>query len=483
MSRPIPETLTGPALRAALSIFLWVIVGLALLNYGAVEKAPLGVISVLTACALGVSVALLGVSDHLRPGFIGAVGVAAISIVYVFYQTLDLPHGAPSQPAWHQLQELEIVASSAKSLTAYDDWPALLGLLAPIMTFMLGLTLFDTDERSLQALKFIGLFGGASASLAILQFFLFPEMLLFGKKVHYIGNLTGFFVNRNTAATFFGVNAIVQLGLLSYNAHKVEWWRLWDLAAQGQGLPVGQRRKIWSVAGFLMLLVLSLAALALTRSRAGIGFSLVALTILTVTATNRPASAGRGRESIRRRSSRWLRLGLSLVLATIAVGGISAIAGRALLRAEQQGLQDARFCVLPGIWAGAKDYFPLGAGLASFEAVFPGYRNFRCGINGVWDMAHNVYLETVFALGVAGIVCWLLGAATLLAFFLKGLRRRRRLRFAPETGLAVFVLVTLHSAVDFSVQIPGFAMYVSAVIAPLVSISRASRQKLAVSSA
>jgi hypothetical protein len=63
------------------------------------------------------------------------------------------------------------------------------------------------------------------------------------------------------------------------------------------------------------------------------------------------------------------------------------------------------------------------------------------------------------------------GYAILLGVCLRGLRARHKYRFIPVMGLAALVLASLHSIVDFSLQIPGFNVYFAAVMAAVVSIS------------
>ncbi|MBP0575551.1 hypothetical protein J8J27_33020, partial [Mycobacterium tuberculosis] len=78
----------------------------------------------------------------------------------------------------------------------------------------------------------------------------------------------------------------------------------------------------------------------------------------------------------------------------------------------------------------------------------------------VWDRAHNVFLEFALGVGVpaaAGVLVALY--AVLTTTFVIGWRRRRRLVCAPITGIAILVLLTLHSLVDFSLQIPGMAVF------------------------
>jgi hypothetical protein len=45
------------------------------------------------------------------------------------------------------------------------------------------------------------------------------------------------------------------------------------------------------------------------------------------------------------------------------------------------------------------------------------------------------------------------------------------MRFLPVAGLAALVLVSLHGIVDFSLQIPAVAAYVSAAIAAAVAVA------------
>jgi len=60
---------------------------------------------------------------------------------------------------------------------------------------------------------------------------------------------------------------------------------------------------------------------------------------------------------------------------------------------------------------------------------------------------------------------------TLGAALIHGARVRRRLRHLPVAGLAALVLITLHAIVDFSLQIPGVAVYAAAAIAAAVAVA------------
>jgi hypothetical protein len=59
----------------------------------------------------------------------------------------------------------------------------------------------------------------------------------------------------------------------------------------------------------------------------------------------------------------------------------------------------------------------------------------------------------------------------LLKTYAQGWRERQAFRFVPLSCLGVLVTVTLHSLVDFSVQIPGVALVVAAVLGSGAAVS------------
>ncbi|TGP79516.1 O-antigen ligase domain-containing protein, partial [bacterium M00.F.Ca.ET.221.01.1.1] len=57
-----------------------------------------------------------------------------------------------------------------------------------------------------------------------------------------------------------------------------------------------------------------------------------------------------------------------------------------------------------------------------------------------------------------------------LLIFIRGARRRKTYRYASHLGLAGLLLVALHSSLDFSLQVPGFAMAYAVFLAPIVTL-------------
>ena len=87
---------------------------------------------------------------------------------------------------------------------------------------------------------------------------------------------------------------------------------------------------------------------------------------------------------------------------------------------------------------------------------------FPCGGSGI--CAHSTPLELAADLGLplAGLIvlAWLI----VLAVLIRGARIRRRDLIVPVGALVVAILGLAHSVIDFSLQIPGYAIVVFALV-------------------
>ncbi len=97
-----------------------------------------------------------------------------------------------------------------------------------------------------------------------------------------------------------------------------------------------------------------------------------------------------------------------------------------------------------------------GLGYGTFSDSFRMYRDEQ--LNAQYDKAHNTYLENIFELGWPAALLLFASIGGLGLVCLNGLRNRGRDWVFPATGLAATVLVGVHSAFDFSLQMPAVAM-------------------------
>lgn len=459
----------------SLSAIYGISIFLAFLNHGA---SDLLTVALLASTIFGLLIVLLiwkEIPDHAVRTFHVASIILVLTICWIAFQTLPLPSGIFSHPAWREVRDLATHVPLIISIAPADDWASLLRIAAPFGIFFCGLLLFQSDGRATAALSAIALAGGIMALLSIGQFVLAPDSLLFGRKLYYLDSLTGPFVNRNTAATFFGLLLLLQAGMLRRRLDAIDLGRVRTRWQQRRPMPLDMRASILWAALYSVLLLLCLVALVLTKSRAGVASAFVALTFMIVLVATRPSSGftlSRGHVSKKgRKVFVWTIVGLAIPLAFVA------LSGRVLWRAEVQGADDGRFCVMPAIWSAARDHFPWGTGLSSFAELFPMYRSASCGIWGVWDKAHNVYLEGLIGLGLAFVIVTFVFLVWLIKTFIAGLRSRRRFRFGAEVGAAALLLIVLHSGFDFSLQISGLAVFFAAMLAPVVTLSLRQRRQ------
>jgi O-antigen ligase len=106
----------------------------------------------------------------------------------------------------------------------------------------------------------------------------------------------------------------------------------------------------------------------------------------------------------------------------------------------------------------------FGTGLGTFTWSFPSYRSAEISLRGVWDLAHSTPLELAADLGIPLAAAIGVGWILALALLIRAARRRRRDGIVSLAALSVALIGSLHSTVDFSLQIPGYAIVAFAVV-------------------
>lgn len=455
----------------ALSVY-WVSLSVALLNYGSVELLTVTLLALPTFFLFIVLLATGGIPTHTGSTLWAAASLMVLLLAWIGAQTV-IPLDAPfSEAAWKEIQAFLPGAASTISVSLADDRAAAMRIAVPFGVFMVGLLLFSTDERASGALRLLSGLSGLISIFSIVQFTIAPDQLLFDAKRAYLSSLTGIFVNRNTAATFFGLALLLNASIVEASFGKIGFRRVSSAILAGARLSPAMQTQLWFAAFHVVLLFSTLTALMLTKSRGGVVAALIAVCCLLLLKAFSRLQKQEKSGLAPAKERRWIRIliGASILLAIVII--FFSLGQRVLLRSQiQSAFEDGRFCVLPGIVAAVWDNLPLGAGLSSFPTVFPAYRDATCGIAGVWDRAHNVYLEGLLTLGIVFPLSALLFSLWLSAVFIIGIRRRRSARYAGELGIASLVLIAAHSAIDFSLQISGLAIYFAAMLAPIVTLS------------
>ncbi|GGE00978.1 ligase [Aureimonas endophytica] len=444
--------------RGVLRFFLFAVLLVGLVPFGATGPFAMPIMGLFAASAALLSLPLGHPGRRTRLLELLAILVGGGLCFYAMLQATGYGAVLAPHPVWAEAsavlgRPLDAVASIAPSLT----YSSLSVLLAPFLMFVAGLRACGNDEDALAILRALALIGGGVAFFGVIQFAVAPSSLLLVEKTAYLDSLTAVFVNRNSAATYLGGTALLALALIRHELRGI------GLRASLSAIvaPARRVRRNWWLLVYLGVLGFALLALLQTKSRAGLACSgLGILAFVTIVAF--------------RKGRRRAVLGSfgALILGSLALGALVAVFGRQTwYRIEVKGLDDARFCVFPNIWEAARAAWPVGTGLGTFELVFPAYRDPACGIYEVWDRAHNFFLEGMIVLGAAFWAALAATLAILVGVFLFGLRRRRRLRFAPALGLAMLLLLVAHDTLDFSLQIPGIALNAALLFAACCAIS------------
>lgn len=450
------------------SLYALVVV-IAAVPYGLVDAIPLAVITAVMSVILIAAVFVFGLPRGGRHVFIVTLAMLALLAGWIVFQAHGFGPPFPPGSVWQGAQEIVGAGRGSISVQPADTRNALIYLALPGMTFLAGLMVADTDARALALLRILAVGGGLIAVFGLMQFLLSPHMLLAAEKRFYVGSLTAVYVNRNTAATHLG---LVLLMLLTFAIHSGRFRE-----SEGPGRDGGGVGRLATVI-YGGLALSAFLALMLTQSRAGIAATaVVALFYLPLISTHWFRRMGFGGGGERSLSQRLVHLAPPIAVAVLVLLLVAFSAGRVMFRANVRGLDDNRFCFWPDVLTMIGDHWLMGTGFGTFRTAFSAYRDPSCGIDGIFDRAHNSYLEGFATLGIVFPVTLAVFISLILWSFRHGYRERKRLRLIAALGLAGTLLVALHAMVDFSLQIPGFAVAYAAFLAATVSICHGRDRK------
>lgn len=337
------------------------------------------------------------------------------------------------------------------SIAPADSLQTLVTLLLPFAIFLAVLHIFRNEEKISGFIRFQALLGAAIALYGILIYESGNTWLLFSEKRFYLQDLTAVFVNRNTAANYFGIALSCLTALIFATFQSLP-----------SSTPVDERQQsmnpwllIYAAAWLAVFL-----ALMLTSSRVGAATSILSVGIIACICLY-------GKR--RRASLRISQLPPALSIAMVAVTLFLLIyfsASRIFFRIQSGWSDDLRFCIMPGLLRLWSDNGLFGTGLGTFPLAFPPYKDARCGLAELWLQAHNFYLEGAITFGLPFLFLVLATVAILLRCFVRGLRYRRRYRWVSALGIGLLVQQIIHNAIDFPIQNPA----VSVVFASLMAV-------------
>lgn len=369
---------------------------------------------------------------------------------------------AISNPVWAHAAELTGVRRAGRitanpMLTEY----ALLRLVTCIVCGWLVLQLASESANAELLYRVLLWSGAAYGAYGLFQWIFLRDWVLWLSLPYHPTYLSATFVNRNSAATYFGMLSQIALAQLMRTYIRAQGGRDWVTAEKLRRL-LGD--KLDDLVRGALLFVFFAAIMVLTESRAGLAFAVAGWLLVAALTLFRRRKVGIG----------GLAFAALLVMLLVAVVDLAG-AGLAV-RLFQQGIGDVSRLDLYRIsLMMIADYIWLGSGYGTWSTMFAMYRDGTIPPGPIYDKAHNTYLEIVLGLGLPAAVMLLSAYAMAFGRVLKGYFERERNRIYTCVAAAVTLQVGLHSLTDFSMQIQAVALVHTALIAIGVAQSWSSR--------
>jgi O-antigen ligase len=417
--------------------------------------------------------ALLGVGLIIAPSkrlqkrhllLLGGLAFIALCFGFVLHEQLsDHPWIAPFNPIWAKASEtLGKPLVPSVSVVRGEPFFALGLPLANFLALVLGLIVGVDSDRARRGVRVMAWAGVGYAIYGILALLFDPTEILWREKTAYIGSLTATFINRNTAAAYFGSCSAVWLVLLmtairrSLPRGPIEWKKV------PHHLLRETRKEV--VVRFVMLFV-CLSAMFMTNSRGGVLVSLGVVMMTFMIYFGRDIARGLGF--------------LIALIGCVAIGLLllQLLGGNIGGRLDLEGLSDeGRLSVYRSMLKIIADNPWFGTGLGTFASAFPPYRGSDLSMWGVWGIGHNTHLEFASEMGIPLTVVVGVAWIVALVFLAVGFSSRRRGKIVPLPALAVSLIALLHSSIDFSLQIAGYSIVVFALLG--LGLSQAVREEV-----
>jgi O-Antigen ligase len=394
----------------------------------------------------------------------------AAVVLWILIQNATWTPGWLHHPIWQMAADaLDKPIDGSISVNRDLTTLALLRLIAAASVFWIAMQLCRDASRANLLLWSVAALGCAYAAYGLFAFALTPGRVLWFNnpyvQPHFV---TSTFINPNSFVAYAGIGFIAIFGLIL---------RLYrhEFASVGGStrfriatfIEVTGRKGAALLGGASVILV----ALLMSGSRGGIVSTALGLLVLgALTLKPRKRQFAEQRQAI----IAFIAFGALLVAAAFLAFGDVAVG-----KITQQGFRDeSRLAVYTIAMRSIIGAPVLGYGYGTFADVFPMFRDQSVGTSGMWQMAHDTYLEVFQGLGLL-FGSMLVASVVLLALrCVKGAITRQQNEMMPCVAAGVAFLLGVHALVDFSLQMQAVAITFMAVLGAGVAQSESSRLAL-----
>jgi O-antigen ligase len=386
-------------------------------------------------------------------------------VLWIVFQNATWTPSVLHHPIWGMTSEaLGIPVAGSISVNRDLTTLALMRLLTSASVFWIALQLCRNASRANSFMISMAVIVAGYAANGLMLFVMTPETT-----IHWMGNTLalGFvhstFYDRNHFATYAGTGLVVMCGLI--------------LRLYGHALAVTDgslRFKLASVidatgqrgAALLAGAFVILVAILLTGSRGGMiatGLGLLTLAVLWLGGRNTGIT---GKRTI-------------LVFATFFVAVVCVAFGNMMFsNLAERGIADqGRLAVDVIMLRSIFDAPLLGYGYGTFVDVFPMFRDQSISVDGIFEFAHNTYLEVFQGLGLVFGSMLVACVVLLVLKCVKGAINRQD-SMVPRVATSIAIVVGVQALVDFSLEMQAVTLTFMALLGAGVAQSKSSRLAL-----
>lgn len=407
---------------------IWFVVGLILVMFLPLRHSP--------------------VRPLLRRSLFLCLGLA----LWVGLQVLPLPLWLPVHPVWRDLSVTLGTEHGYLSVNPSATWHALPTLILPLMVFVTSITITQSDALAFSLWHKLTYVGLLVVVVSVVRQMFFPDSLVFSGQALRIGQFSGVFINRNVAASAFGLASFALLGSLTIHLAQ-------DRSLRKKKYKRRQSQNFWTYVFLVSSLFLIAICLILTRSRAGsLGGLLLLLPCFTLILRH-----GLRKKRPHWQPWRWLLGSIFIALSTLVI--FLSVYGEPVLSRVNNTNDSLRWCTWGATIEAINDNLVFGTGFGTFRDIFPMYRDATCdSAHIIWLRAHNSFLELYLGLGLPALILVGVVGLSFAQIISTGIGTRQRLKGIPITMAGAVIFVAAHSLVDFPLQIPGIALYFAALM-------------------
>ncbi len=376
-------------------------------------------------------------------------------VIWILIQNATWTPAFLHHPIWGMAaDDLQTAVEGSISVNRDLTTLALLRLLTAASVLWLAIQLFRNESR---AIKFIMVFVAISVAYAAYGLIVFAWSQLEDPASSTFVSST--FYNHNHYATYAGMALVATFGLIARVYER-------EMLTDGGSLRFRIAAFIDVTGRALVLLgsaFLILVAVILTQSRGGIiatGLGVLVWGALIFRRTQRA--------SIERRMI--MIFGIAIVAGVFVAFGDAFFGKLAAAGLADSNRMDVYILTLRSIL----DAPLLGYGYGTFADVFPMFRDRSIDVQGVWQQAHNTYLEVFQGLGLIFGSMLIASVVLLVLKCCKGAIARQQIT-VPAIATGVALLVGVHAMVDFSLQIQAVALTFMAILGAGVAQSMSSQ--------